>query len=64
MIMLACGLRLNAVNESTIKTVPAGVIDQLGHALMRIIHAFTEPDVDTKIFMTKGDIKDGFWRLD
>ena len=39
-------------------------IDQLGHSLSRIIHAFAETDDDAVIFMAKWDIKDGFWRLD
>jgi hypothetical protein len=43
---------------------PAGAIDQMGHSLQRIIHAFAEADEDAKIFMAKYDIKDGFWRLD
>ena len=52
-----------AVNETSIKTAPRGSIDQIGHALKRIIHAFAEVDDDEKIFMAKWDIKDGFWRL-
>ena len=30
---------------------------------MRIIHAFAHANEEDKIFMTKWDIKDGFWRL-
>ncbi len=52
------------VNDTTVKMVPQGALDQLGHALGRIIHAFAEAKEDTKIFMAKWDIKDGFWRLD
>jgi hypothetical protein len=55
---------LNSVNETTIKLAPKGALDQLGHALSRIIHAFAEADDDAKIFMAKWDIKDGFWRMD
>jgi hypothetical protein len=43
---------------------PKGALDQLGHALCRIIHAFAEADKNAKIFMAKWDIKDGFWRMD
>ena len=48
------------VNESTTKTAPRGAIDQLGHSLSRIIHAFEEVDDGVKTFMAKWDIKDGF----
>ena len=54
---------LPSVNEGTTLEAPAGAIDQLGHSLSRIIHAFAEADEDAKIFMAKFDIKDGFWRL-
>ncbi len=54
---------LPAVNETSTKTAPQGAIDQIGHSLKRIIHAFSEADDDQKIFMAKWDVKDGFWRL-
>jgi hypothetical protein len=53
-----------SVNEGTTLEAPAAAIDQMGHALSRIIHAFAEAGEDDKIFMAKFDIKDGFWRLD
>jgi hypothetical protein len=53
-----------SVNEKTTLEAPAGAIDQMGHALSRIIHMFAESEDDAKIFMAKFDIKDGFWRLD
>ena len=53
-----------SVNSTTTKTAPAGSINQLGHSLNRIIHAFAASAEDAKIFMAKWDIKDGFWRLD
>jgi len=53
-----------SVNSTTTKTAPKGSIDQLGHSLSRIIHAFASASDDAKIFMAKWDIKDGFWRLD
>ena len=55
---------MQSVNESTVKTAPTREIDQLGHLLMGIIHAFAQAEEDAKIFMAKWDIKDGFWRLD
>ena len=68
---LSFSLRLNnggilpSVNDTTVKTAPKGALDQLGHALSRIIHAFAEADdtPDAKIFMAKWDVKDGFWRM-
>jgi hypothetical protein len=56
---------LPSVNSSTTKTAPKAAIDQIGHVLPRIIHAFASVKEDeAKIFMAKWDIKDGFWRLD
>ena len=48
----------------TIKMAPAAAVDQLGHSLSRLIHAFAEASIDDKIFMAKWDVKDGFWHLD
>ena len=62
-LRLKNGEFLTSVNDSTTLSAPAGAIDQLGHSLNRIIHAFAEADPDDKIFMAKFDIKDGFWRL-
>ena len=56
--------RIPAVNEASVKNAPVSAIDQLGHSLSRIIHAFAKTDNDAKIFMAKWDIKDGFWQLD
>eukprot|EP00956_Cyclotella_meneghiniana_P004838 scaffold5989_cov47-Cyclotella_meneghiniana.AAC.9 len=63
-IRLKSGREVPSVNETTTLEAPSGAIDQLGHSLQRIIHAFAEADEDAKIFMAKFDIKDGFWRLD
>jgi hypothetical protein len=52
------------VNHSTVKLAPKGALDQLGHSLSRIIHAFAEAPEEAKVFMVKWDIKDGFWRMD
>lgn len=63
-LRLSDGSVLPAVNDTTTKTAPAGAIDQMGHGLMRIVHAFAEASDDAMIFMAKWDVKDGFWRLD
>ena len=63
-IRLDSGREVPLVNETLHKTALKGAIDQMGHALMRLIHAFAQVDKDAKIFMAKWDIKDGFWRLD
>ncbi len=55
---------LPSVNDSTTKTAPSRTINQLGHSLQQIIHAFAEADKNNQIFMAKWDIKDGFWQLD
>jgi uncharacterized protein YeeX (DUF496 family) len=52
-----------SVNGSTTLEAPAGAIDQMGHALARLIHAMAEAGPEDKVFMAKFDIKDGFWRL-
>jgi hypothetical protein len=62
-VRLSDGSTVPSVNECTIKTAPRGAIDQIGHSLQRIIHAFATADKDAKIFLAKWDIKDGFWRL-
>jgi hypothetical protein len=63
-ICLKDGSRVPSVNESTTKLAPRGAIDQMGHSLSRIIHAFASTSDDERVFMAKWDIKDGFWRLD
>ncbi len=52
-----------SVNDMTEKRVLRGAIDQLGHLLERIIHAFAEADDNAKILMAKKYIQDGFWQL-
>jgi hypothetical protein len=64
LLRLQDGTKLPAVNDSTTKTALSGAINQLGHSLQWVIHAFTEADKSNKIFMAKWDIKDGFWHLD
>jgi hypothetical protein len=63
-LALQDGTHLPSVNDATTKTAPRASIDQLGHSLSRLIHAFAEAKEDDKIFMAKWDVKDGFWRLD
>ena len=53
-----------SVNSTSVKTAPAGAIDQMGHALTQLIHAYAQAPPDARIFAAKWDIKDGFWRLD
>ena len=52
-----------SVNKNSEKTAPAEAIDQIGHALSRIIHAFAQAPEGAKIFENKFDVKDGFWRM-
>ncbi len=54
---------IESVNDTTENWAPRGAIDQLGHLLKRIIHAFVEADDNAVILMAKWDIEDGFWRL-
>ena len=65
-LRLESGKSIPSVNEASEKTAPRGAIDQMGHALKRVIYAMAEADLagDEKVFMAKWDIKDGFWRLD
>ena len=58
------GTSVPSVNEASIKLAPKGALDQMGHTLSRIIHAFASTTDEEKVFMAKWDIKDGFWRLD
>jgi hypothetical protein len=62
-LRLKYGRFLELVNGSTVKHAPSAALDQLGHALSRIIHAFAEAREEDKIFMAKWDIEDGFWRM-
>ena len=40
-----------------------GAIDQIGHVLLYLAHAFAEAPDCANIFQEKWDINDGFWRL-
>ena len=51
------------MNEIIKKTAPGGASGQIGHVLLRLIHAFAEAPDCAKIFQEKWNIKDGFWRL-
>ena len=59
-LRLKQGGTVPSVNENTEKTAPKGALDQLGHSLQRIIHAFAEAKPDDQVFMAKWDVKDGF----
>ena len=52
------------MNENSEKTAPGGAIEQIGHVLLSLIHAFSEAPDSENIFQAKWDIKDGFGRLD
>ena len=64
-LRLKDGSIIPSVNASTTLEAPARAIDQMGHALQRVIHAFAEDHIEnSKIFMAKYNVKDGFWQLD
>ena len=64
-LRLANGDTVPSVNQTSVKTAPRGVINQMGQALTRLIHAFfAAAGGDEKVSKAKWDIKDGFWRLD
>ena len=64
-LRLSTGELLNSVNNTTEKIVPHGATNQMGHALMRLIHlVFAKADtgkLEAMIFVAKWDTKDGFW---
>jgi hypothetical protein len=62
-LCLEDGSVVESVNNTTEKWAPKGAINQLGHSLKRLIHAFAEADNDAVILLAKWDIRDGFWRL-
>mmetsp|Transcript_24094 Transcript_24094/g.41261 ORF Transcript_24094/g.41261 Transcript_24094/m.41261 type:complete len:173 (-) Transcript_24094:120-638(-) len=57
---LLYGDTVPCVNKNTVKTAPAGAIDQIGHILKWLIYAFSTALEEAKIFMAKWDVKDGF----
>jgi hypothetical protein len=61
-LCLVDGGVVKLVNSTTHQLAPWGAINQLGHSLKRIIHAFVEVADDEKIQMAKWDIQDRFWR--
>jgi hypothetical protein len=62
-LRLESGGIVKSVNDTTPKLAPRGAINQLGHSLKRIIHAFAKVDEEAVVLMAKWDIQDGFWRL-
>ena len=62
-LRLEDGTNIPSVNATSTRLAPEGLIDQIGHSLKRVIHAFAKAGVDDKVFMAKWDIQDGFWRL-
>jgi hypothetical protein len=63
-LQLSNGSLQPSVNNTMVKTAPRGAIDQLGHSLAWMIHAFVEAKDEEKIFMAIWDVTDGFWRMD
>ena len=49
-----------SVNENIDKTALGGAIDQIGHVLVRLIHALSESPDHANSFQAKWDIKDVF----
>ncbi len=54
---------IDSVNDTMEKWAPRGAINQLGHSLKQIIHAFAKVEDNAVILMAKWDIQDGFWWL-
>ena len=50
---LAGGYDVPLVNESYVKTMPSGTINELGHSLMGVIHAFAQADGEMPRFYGK-----------
>ena len=59
-IRLEDGSTVPLVNKTLEKTAPRGAIDQMGHVLTWIIHAFAQANRDALILQAKWDINDGF----
>ena len=45
--------RVHLVNKNNNKTAPGGAIDQIGHVLLHLIHAFAEAPDCANIFQAK-----------
>lgn len=57
------GGEIPSVNANSKKLAPRGAIDQIGHALKRIIYAVATAPEGKKIYAAKWDVKDGFWQM-
>ena len=42
-----------SVNKSSVKIVPKGTTNQMGHSSMRLIHAFVQAAEEANIFIAK-----------
>jgi hypothetical protein len=62
-LRLKDGGMIQSVNDTKEKWAPRGAIDQLGHSLKQMIHAFVEANDDAKVLTAKWDIQDRFWQL-
>jgi hypothetical protein len=56
LLRLEDGGVIESVNKTTEKWAPHGAINQLGHSLKQIIHAFTKVNDNAVILMAKWDI--------
>ncbi len=45
-LWLEDSITIPSVNDTTIKTGPKGAVDQIGHSLLRITHAFAKASND------------------
>jgi hypothetical protein len=59
-LWLTDGGVVKSFNNTTTKLAPQGTINQLGHLLKRIIHAFSKVEDDVVVLMAKWDIHDGY----
>ena len=58
------GYYVTSVNKSSADTAPEYFLSQLGVVIPRIILAISKSrDDGIPIFMSKLDVKDGFWRI-
>ena len=57
------GGNVPSVNANTTKSAPRGAMDQIGHALDRVIHAVATAPEGKKIYFAKWDVRDGFWQM-
>ncbi|KAL7454787.1 hypothetical protein ACHAXS_000341, partial [Conticribra weissflogii] len=62
-VKLEDGTTVPSVNTATTKTAPRVSLNQIGHVVKQLIHAFATADDDARIFSTKFNVNDGFWTM-